>query len=190
MLNAVSELVKLLMPPDPVHGIEHVERVVRMACRIASNYETVDREVLLLSAYLHDIGRLSSPDNHAVRSASIVRHILEMLGYPKDKIEKVVDTVLSHSYSLGYAAMSTEAKILSDADKLDALGAIGLVRVLMYSGELGRDLHEVIEHIKAKLLKLPETMHTSEGKVEAERRVKIIREFLENLFRELDYSHQ
>ncbi|MEM2055608.1 MAG: hypothetical protein QXY48_04620, partial [Sulfolobales archaeon] len=79
---------------------------------------------------------------------------------------------------------------LSDADKLDALGAIGLVRVLMYSGELGRDLHEVIEHIKAKLLKLPETMHTSEGKVEAERRVKIIREFLENLFRELDYSHQ
>jgi len=190
VLNAVSELVKLLMPPDPVHGIEHVERVVRMACRIASNYETVDREVLLLSAYLHDIGRLSSPDNHAVRSASIVRHILEMLGYPKDKIEKVVDTVLSHSYSLGYAAMSTEAKILSDADKLDALGAIGLVRVLMYSGELGRDLHEVIEHIKAKLLKLPETMHTSEGKVEAERRVKIIREFLENLFRELDYSHQ
>ncbi|MEM4550963.1 MAG: HD domain-containing protein, partial [Sulfolobales archaeon] len=102
VLNAVSELVKLLMPPDPVHGIEHVERVVRMACRIASNYETVDREVLLLSAYLHDIGRLSSPDNHAVRSASIVRHILEMLGYPKDKIEKVVDTVLSHSYSLGY----------------------------------------------------------------------------------------
>ncbi len=191
VLDTVSELVKLLMPSDPVHGLGHVERVARMACRIARNYESVDHEVLLLSAYLHDIGRLSSPENHAVRSASIVRHILRMLEYPEDRIEKVVDTVLAHSYSLGYVAMSTEAKILSDADKLDALGSIGLVRVLMYSGELGRDLSEVIEHIKAKLLRLPETMYTSEGKAEAEKRVKIIREFLENLFQELDvYSEE
>lgn len=184
-LEAVSELVRLIMPSDPVHGWGHVERVVETACRIAGGYEGVDYEVLLLAAYLHDIGRLSEPENHAVRSASIARHVLKMLGYPEDKIERVVEAVLAHSYSLGYAATSMEAKILSDADRLDALGSIGLVRVLMYSGELGRDLSEAIDHIRVKLLKLPETMYTSEGRAEAERRVKAIRAFLEDLLNEL-----
>lgn len=185
VLESVSELVKLLIPPDPVHGFGHVKRVVEIACRIASSYENVDYEVLLLAAYLHDVGRLSEPENHAVRSASIARHVLKMLGYPEDRIERVVEAVLAHSYSSGYVATSVEAKILSDADRLDALGTIGLVRVLVYSGELGRDLSETINHIRAKLLKLPETMYTAEGRAEAERRVKTVREFLEGLLQEL-----
>lgn len=188
VLEAVSGLVKLLMPPDPVHGIGHIERVVKIACQIANSYKNVDHEVLLLAAHLHDIGRISEPENHAVRSASIAKYLLRVLEYPEDKIEKVVDAVLAHSYSSRYESMSLEARILSDADRLDALGSIGLARVLMYSGELGRELNEVIEHIKLKLLKLPEAMHTDEGKVEAERRVKIIKEFLENLHLETSES--
>lgn len=185
-LREVSGLVKLIMPPDPVHGIGHVERVARIACSIASNYENIDYEVLLLAAYLHDVGRLSGSENHAVRSASIAKHVLKMLGYPEDKIEKVIDTIMAHSYSSGRAAMSMEAKILSDADKLDALGSIGLVRVLMYSGGLGRELNEVIEHIRVKLLKLPEVIYTKEGRAEAGKRVRIIKDFLENLLHELN----
>lgn len=184
-VEVVLELARLIMPPDDVHGFGHVSRVIDIACSIASKYENVDYEVLSIASYLHDVGRVADPENHAVRSASIARYILKLLEYPEDKVEKVVEAILAHSYSSGYTAMSLEAKILSDADKLDALGSIGLARVLMYSGEIGRGIEDVIEHIKVKLLKLPDHMYTEEGKSEAERRAKAIKDFLYGLLREL-----
>ena len=185
VVEAALELARLVMPPDPVHGFGHVSRVADLACEIASRYEGVDYEVLLVAAYLHDIGRIAEPENHAARSASIARYLLRLLGYPDEKAERVVEAILAHSYSSGYAAASLEARILSDADKLDALGSVGLARVLMYSGEIGRDMLGVAEHIRVKLLRLPEYMYTEEGRAEAERRVRLLRDFLDGLLREL-----
>jgi uncharacterized protein len=185
LVLAVEELVKLIMPEDPVHGFGHVARVLELACRFAEGYSGVDYEVLQLATLLHDVGRVSGVENHAARSAQIARAVLELAGYPKERVEKVVEVIVSHSYSHGQKAESLESKILSDADKVDALGAIGLVRVFMYSGTLGRDLENSLDHIRSKILKLPQLLHTEEARREAERRVKLVMEFLENLEREI-----
>ena len=188
VVSAVEELVRLLMPEDPVHGFGHVARVLELACRFAEGYSGVDYEVLQLAALLHDVGRVSGAENHAARSAQIARAILRLAGYPEERAERVVEAIVSHSYSHGRRAESLEAMILSDADKVDALGAIGLVRVFMYSGTLGRDLEGSLDHIRGKILKLPQLLYTEEARREAERRVRLVVEFLENLERELELS--
>ncbi len=184
-VSAVEELVKLLMPEDPVHGFGHVARVLELACRFAEGYSGVDYEVLQLAALLHDIGRVSGVENHVARSAQIARALLKLVGYPEGRVERVVEAIVSHSYSRGQRAESLEAMILSDADKVDALGAIGLVRVFMYSGTLGRDLEGSLDHIRSKILKLPQLLYTDVARREAEKRVRLVAEFLESLEREL-----
>lgn len=181
LVSAVEKLVRLIMPEDPVHGFGHVTRVLELACRFAEGFSGVDYEVLQLATLLHDVGRVSGAENHAARSAQIARALLELAGYPEDRIEKVVEVILSHSYSHGQGAESLEAKILSDADKVDALGAIGLVRVFMYSGSIGREFESSLNHIKSKILKLPQLLHTEEARREAEKRVKLVIKFLESL---------
>ncbi len=181
LVSAVEELVRLIMPEDPVHGFGHVARVLELACRFAEGFSGVDYEVLQLATLLHDVGRVSGAENHAARSAQIARALLELAGYPKDRIEKVVEVILSHSYSHGQRAESLEAKILSDADKVDALGAIGLVRVFMYSGTLGREFESSLDHVKSKILKLPQLLYTEEARREAEKRVRLVVKFLESL---------
>jgi len=185
VVSAVEELVRLLMPEDPVHGFGHVARVLELACRFAKGYSGVDYEVLQLAALLHDVGRVSGAENHAARSAQVARAILKLVGYPEERVEKVVEAIVSHPYSHGRRAESLEAMILSDADKVDALGAIGLVRVFMYSGTLGRDLEGSLDHIRSKVLKLPQLLYTEGARREAERRVRLVVEFLESLEREL-----
>lgn len=181
LVSAVEELVRLIMPEDPVHGFGHVARVLELACRFAEGFSEVDYEVLQLATLLHDVGRVSGAENHAARSAQIARALLELAGYPKDRIERVVEAILSHSYSHGQKAEALEAKILSDADKVDALGAIGLVRVFMYSGTLGREFESSLDHIKNKILKLPQLLHTEVARREAEKRVRLVIKFLESL---------
>lgn len=185
LVAAVEELVRLIMPEDPVHGFGHVARVLELACRFAEGYSGVDYEVLQLAALLHDVGRVSGVENHAARSAQVARALLKLAGYPEDRIERVVEAIVSHSYSHGRRAESLEARILSDADKVDALGAIGLVRVFMYSGTLGRGLEDSLDHIRSKILRLPQLLYTEEARREAEGRVRLVVEFLENIEREL-----
>jgi uncharacterized protein len=185
LVAAVEELVRLVMPEDPVHGFGHVARVLELACRFAEGYSGVDYEVLQLAALLHDVGRVSGVENHAARSAQVARALLKLAGYPEDRIERVVEAIVSHSYSHGRRAESLEARILSDADKVDALGAIGLVRVFMYSGTLGRGLEDSLDHIRSKILRLPQLLYTEEARREAEGRVRLVVEFLENIEREL-----
>jgi uncharacterized protein len=185
LVTAVEELVRLIMPEDPVHGFGHVARVLELACRFAEGYSGVDYEVLQLAALLHDVGRVSGVENHAARSAQVARALLKLAGYPEDRIERVVEAIVSHSYSHGRRAESLEARILSDADKVDALGAMGLVRVFMYSGTLGRGLEDSLDHIRSKILRLPQLLYTEEARREAEGRVRLVVEFLENIEREL-----
>lgn len=187
IVKVVEELVKSVMSSDPVHGYPHVERVRRLALSIASNYPGVDMEVVEVAALLHDIGRNAPPTegDHAARSARVAKVLLEALGLPAGKVELVVEAISTHSYSRGKEPVSTEAKILSDADKLDALGAVGIARVLMYSGALGRSLEDSIAHFKSKILRLPELMKTEVGREEAERRARIVREFVKALEEEL-----
>ncbi len=190
-VDVVEEIVKGVMSSDPVHGYPHVERVKHLALKIASNYPEADKEVIELSALLHDIARNGRGNNakegfdHALASARVAEVILKALGLPKEKVEAVAHAIEAHSFSAGREPKSLEAKILSDADKLDALGAIGVVRVFMYSATIGRSIKDSIAHFESKILKLPSLMWTPEGKEEARRRVKFVVEFLRELKAEL-----
>jgi len=186
IVEIVEELVKNVMSSDPVHGYPHVRRVREIALKIASRYNEVDREVIELAALLHDIAR-NGPGkaDHAFTSAKVAELLLKSVGYPREKIALVVEAISSHSYSASREPQSLEAKILSDADKLDALGAVGIARVFLYSGAIGRGIEESVAHLKTKILKLPDLMKTPEGRELATKRVKIVEDFIKCIEEEL-----
>ena len=194
LVSTIRSLVKIIMGGDEAHGYPHIERVERLALWIASHYEgQVDKELLLISILLHDIGRFapkSSEVNHAIISAEVAERILRCLGYPEGKISLVKDIIMSHSYSLNIVPKSIEAKILSDADKLDALGAIGIARVFMHSARLKRSLKDSLNHLKEKIVKLPNLMYTEVARKEAMRRLKIVLDFIKNLEEELKFINK
>ncbi|MEM0027468.1 MAG: HD domain-containing protein [Ignisphaera sp.] len=186
VVDLIEKLVIMLVPDDVAHGIGHVLRVRELALEIASSIEeSVDREVLELVALLHDIGRLYSDEGHAKRSAEIARILLELANYPKDRITRVVEAIESHSFSEGKEPRAIEAKILSDADKLDAMGAIGIARVFSHSCNKGRSLEDSLKHFYDKILKLPKMMFTEPGKRMAIKRIEIIERYLTELKQEL-----
>ncbi|MEL9940967.1 MAG: HD domain-containing protein [Ignisphaera sp.] len=189
VVELIEKLVRMLVPDDVAHGIGHVMRVRDLALEIASMVEEpVDREVLELAALLHDVGRLYSDEGHAKRSAEIARILLELANYPKDRIDRVVEAIESHSFSEGKEPRTIEAKILSDADKLDALGAIGIARVFSHSCVKSRSLEDSLKHFHDKILQLPKMMFTEPGKRMAIKRIEIIERFLAELEQELEVS--
>lgn len=184
------ELIKLMsqavMPEDATHGFGHVKRVAALCLEIGEKLEQeVDTFVLLASAYLHDIAREASDENHEEISAHLAAKLMEKLGVEERKIEAVVDSILSHSYSARRTPKYLEGRILSDADKLDAIGAIGIARVFSYGGKKNRSLEESIEHFYEKILKLKDFMYTDVAKKIAEERHKTIIEYIEKIKGEL-----
>jgi len=189
---------------DPGHGLVHLERVVTTALRLAAE-EGARIEVVLAAAWLHDCVHVAkdSPDRprasrlaaeHAVR-------FLEAAGYPGTWLPDIRHAIEAHSYSAGVVPRSIEAKVVQDADRLDALGAVGLARCIAVGAALGRPLYEPddpfcrsrapddsgasVDHFYAKLLKLADTMQTPAGRREAERRTAFLRAFIAQLESEL-----
>jgi len=190
VVELIENLVRKLYPEDMVHGLDHVLRVRDIALKIAEAIpEPVDREVLEVAALLHDIGRVSRDKDHAKRSAEIAYIILKLACFPEDKVGKVVEAIQSHSFSEGVKPMSIEAKILSDADKLDALGVIGIARVFAFSGSRGRSLKESIQHFYDKILQLPNLLFTDIAKGIAIKRIDVVKKFLEDLEKEIELKN-
>jgi len=181
-LEAIRAEVRKRLPLSGTHGFEHTERVYR-ACSYLGNGVGADLSILLPAALLHDVGR--GADDHALASAEIARQILEAAGYERDKVEAVVEAISTHSFSGERAPATLEAKILSDADKLDAMGALGVYRAAMYSAEHGRPVNEFVVHFHEKLLKLRSRMFTSEARRMAESRHRFMLDFLAQLDGEL-----
>ena len=191
-VRMIYELLRMIMGNDPVHGWPHIERVLGLALRIAENINGhIDYKVLILSVLLHDIGRLSENylgKHHAVIGAEIVEKLLENLGFSRDLIERVVEAIRTHSFSHNERPRSLEAMILSDADKLDAIGAIGVVRTFMLSERWNRGINETIKHFYEKLLKLKDMLFLEYSRKIAQRRHKLLEMFLNNLLEDLSES--
>jgi uncharacterized protein len=129
---------------------------------------------------------------------------LDGLGYPGEKFDRISHAIEAHSFSAGIQCQSVEAQVLQDADRLEALGAIGLARCLMTGGAMGqrlyhpedpfpttrqlRDDQQSVDHFFAKLLKLPSTMQTASGRELAKQRAGFIVDFLKQLSLEIDVS--
>ncbi|HDJ26704.1 MAG: phosphohydrolase [Thermoplasmata archaeon] len=165
-----------------VHGLEHALRVMKWALFLGKNVGA-DLEVLSVAALLHDIVR--DGEDHALRSAEEARRILLAHGYDEEFADRVYLAIRDHSYSSGRVPETLEGKVLSDADKLDALGFVGIARVFQYSGSHGRTIVESLEHIREKLLTLPQEMYLETSKVLAEWLVGRVEEFLDGITKEL-----
>ena len=188
IFEKILEKVKGRMGTDHLHGVGHVLRVYYFATKFGEKLHA-DMDVLKAAALLHDIARPLEDDDpnidHATLSAEIAKSILEEVGFPKEKIEEVLHAIRSHRFKKGEKPKTLEAKILQDADRLDALGAMGIFRTIYWSGTNKRSVEDTIKHFEEKILKLPELMNTEPGKRMAEERVKIVSEFVQALRAEL-----
>jgi len=189
LLERTREFARCFFKRDGTHGFDHVERVFNLCMHIGER-EGADLEVLGLAALLHDVARPLEDSgrviDHAVEGARIAARFLRSLGYPEDKIRAVCHAIEAHRFSCGPEPATLEAKILSDADKLDAVGAVGIARVFMYSGEHGRDIEASLRHFDEKILSLRELMYTETARKMAGERHRFTVEFIERIKREIN----
>ncbi len=189
----LMDIAKAIMKDDFSHGWPHVLRVTKIALKLAEEYEGIDLRALVTACILHDIGRSleqASQEHHAVISSKFADKILRIIGYDDEFVEKVKSIILYHSYSLvkkqKVSINYIEAAILSDADKLDALGALGIARVLVYGAKINRTLEDSIKHIEEKILKLKDLIITPKAKEIALRRTRIVQDYIDEIRNELE----
>ncbi|MDO6590497.1 hydrolase [Loktanella sp. D2R18] len=207
MHDALAQFLLRTTTQDSAHDIGHLHRVWRNAQIIADQEPPSDRVVLLHAAYLHDLVNLpkSHPDraNASARSAEKAKPFSRDQGLSSAQIDATCHTIVAHSFSANVTPQTLEAKIIQDADRIDALGAVGLARCFAVSGALGRPLFDpadpfattralddqsfAIDHFAVKLLRLPETMKTTAGRDLAAQRADILRTYLNDLAHELNF---
>ncbi|MGD8473049.1 MAG: HD domain-containing protein, partial [Anaerolineae bacterium] len=125
---------------DAIHDFDHVQRVLATAERLA-RAENADWEIVRTATLLHDVARGHGDrmaEDHAHAGAEIARQLLS--GHPPEKVEAVAHAVAAHRFRAGPAPQTIEAKVLHDADKLDAIGAIGVARAFAFGGFEGQRL--------------------------------------------------
>ncbi|MBF2789452.1 MULTISPECIES: phosphohydrolase [Enterobacter] len=191
---------------DTAHDISHFRRVWMTAQKIMAD-QAVEPLVILTACYFHDI--VSLPKNHPERGRSsqmAARRTCDILrrdfpDFPPEHTAAVTHAIEAHSFSAGIAPQSMEAKIVQDADRLEALGAIGLARVFAVSGALGVPLFDAddpfaearilddrafaLDHFQTKLLRLPDTMQTEMGRELARHNADFLIQFMAKLSAEL-----
>ena len=204
VLNLIKNKVIKIMDNDLAHDFEHVMRVYNNAQKI-SKKEKANQKLVLSAALLHDI--VSYPKSNSrsklssLESANKSKLILKEFDFTSEEITIVSDAIEDHSFSQNKIPQTLEGKILQDADRLDALGAIGIARVFATSGSLNRPFYNIddpfcnkrnpndnlwaVDHFFNKLLKLESMMNTKSGKIEAKKRTKILKDFLNQLKQEI-----
>ena len=223
MVDRICKIEKLIedkFEKYGAHGLySHIKRVYGL-CLYLARYEKedVNLEVLKLAALLHDIARIeedldkSGSIDHAILGAQEAEKILRKSGFDEKIIEEVKHCIETHRYRSNKRPKTIEAKILSDADKLDVIGAIGIARSFMIAGKYNQQVFRDVpidEYIKEniaengrikdmtkhapnlefelKFKKIPERLYTQKAKQIARRRLKIMEEFFEELKKELKF---
>lgn len=165
------------------HSYRHTLRV-RELCLLIGQEEGADLELLETAALLHDIGRPQEKVtgvSHAKVGADMAVTFLATTTFPLKKLKLVASAIHTHRFSEDLLPETLEGKILSDADKLDAMGALGLTRTIAESLVRERGLQGMIEHIDRKLLKLLDLMMTPTGKALAIPRHQLLVDFMKQL---------
>lgn len=200
IIDSLKILVEKKIANDPAHDFEHVMRVYKNAQKLCKK-EKADEKLVLCAALLHDLVSYPKSDKRSklssLESAKKSKQILKKYDLTAHEITIITDAIRDHSFSQKKIPDTIEGKILQDADRLDALGAIGIARVFATSGSLGRAFYNIddpfckkrtpddnawaVDHFFKKLLLLELTMNTKSGKAEAKKRTKILQEFLNQL---------
>ena len=188
------------------HDWEHTQRVCQLCQRIGV-HEQVDMTVLMIAAYLHDIGRSHQDRSngavcHAKQGARMAWDMVKHLTLTKQQKVNIVHCIRSHRYRGNHAPRTQEARVLFDADKLDAIGAVGVARAFLFAGEVGARLHSPNVNLdetkpysvddtgyreyQVKLRKIRHRMLTETGKNIAKGRHDFMVEFFKRFIREYD----
>lgn len=194
MINRAMEFARNVFAGDASgHDFDHTLRVYHMATRLAEE-EGADLQTVQLAALLHDVDdRKLSPETYEGKLRAVA--FLKENGVEDGKIESIVDIVSRISFSAQLPPPeSIEGKCVQDADRLDAMGAIGIARTFAYGGSRGRRMHDPegvdknasIQHFYDKLLRLKDSMNTPTGRRMAEERDQFMRQFLEQFYAEWD----
>jgi uncharacterized protein len=194
------------------HNMDHVLRVYKISLEVAESEKDVDLDILVPSALLHDIARVKESEDtsgsvdHSVLGAEMAGDFLKSKNYSDEQIDKIKHCIRAHRFRTGNYPESIEAKILFDADKLDAIGAIGVARCLMLSGQHGQRLtnhenmmeyeknnivengrikdlaeHTPIVEYETKLKKIPSKLYTESAKKMSKGRMELMNNFFETL---------
>lgn len=189
---------------DAAHDRQHIHRVVRNARQFAAE-EAADLAVVLPAAWLHDC--VSVPKDSPQRrwasqlAAETAVHFLHTIHYPPHYLEAIAHAIAAHSFSAKIVPQTLEAQVVQDADRIDALGAVGIARAFITGGSLGRPLYHPhdpfchqrpaddglasVDHFYTKLLHLADTMQTTAARREAQARTQFMREYLHQLAHEI-----
>lgn len=187
---------------DASHDLAHFRRVYKTAIKISS-YETVsiDPLVILAAAYFHDV--VSLPKHHpdskksSKMASTEANEVLTNMGFPQDKIHAVCHAIEAHSFSANIPTETLEAKIIQDADRMESLGALGILRTFYVCGRMGavpydkEDLHAEnrplndrvygLDHFQCKLFKLPALLQTKGGRCISQKKAEFLRYFVKEL---------
>lgn len=191
-------------PAEPAHDFGHVRRVAASARAIAEA-EGAKQDIVLPAALLHEL--FSLPKNHpdsprsGVLCAERAVDVLRGEGYSESHIEAIAYCIRVHPFSLGVVPETLEAKVLQDADRLDALGAVGIARCFAVGAAMDRPFYDpddpfcrmrepddkqwTLDHFPRKLLRLPEMLHTLAARAMAQERTAFLQAFLAQLEREI-----
>ncbi len=190
---------------DGAHDLGHLDRVWKSCRLIALDEPGADADVLAAAAYFHDAVNLpkDSPDRaQASRlSAELAVRELAAMGFDAGRMAAVHHAIAAHSFSAGIAPETVEARILQDADRLEALGAIGLARMFLIAGQMGGalfhaadplameraldDRRYALDHLDVKLFPVAAAMQTATGRRMAEERAEWMESFRTRLLHEI-----
>ncbi len=190
ILSAVRTFANDNSENDDLHGFKHVERVLNLCVQIGTVLNA-NLLAIKIAALLHDVGRIhenkNDAKNHAEISAEMAEEFFQKTNFKItiDNIDNIIHSIRAHSFSNNVKPKTLEAKILSDADKLDALGAIGLFRTISFTLRNKGGIEQVINHLENKILILKDGLYLEVSKQIAEERSKIIIDFYNKIREEI-----
>lgn len=203
-LESLKQEIQLKMSNDLAHDFEHIMRVYKNAQKICKKEKT-DEKLVLCAVLLHDVISYPKSDKKSklssLKSSEVSKQILKKYNFTENEIQIISDAIKDHSFSQNKIPKTIEGKILQDADRLDAIGAIGIARVFAVSGSEKKPFFSIddpfckkrvpddhkwtLDHFYKKLLLLESLMNTKSGKIEAKKRTKVLKYFLSELKKEI-----
>ncbi|KPZ53863.1 putative hydrolase [Pseudoalteromonas sp. P1-13-1a] len=193
-----------LIHADVAHDITHIERVVRVAIQLC-HAEQANMNIVLPAAWMHDCVAVAKNHPNRAKASTMAADkaiaFLKSINYDASLFDDIHHAIAAHSFSANIAVKTLEAQIVQDADRMDALGAIGVSRCMKVGGSISRLLYNpddpfcvnreaddktyTLDHFFIKLLHIAKSMNTPSAKAEAERRTAYMYAFLEQLKSEI-----
>ena len=199
-----AKILEIASGEDPAHDFLHFKRVVETAKKLCL-IEKAKMEVVLPAAWLHDFVIIAKNDPRRKEasklSASAAVEFLKQNNYPEIYLNEIAHAIEAHSFSAGIEPRTVEAGIVQDADRLDALGAIGVARCFATAGLMQRSFYSeidplcvsrppddnqfTIDHFYKKLFLIADSLKTNAGRTEGAKRVLVMKKFLSDLKSEI-----